>query len=108
MSLRRLLPILLLALALAPFGRMGAAEAQPMPHQAAMQMPAHCPEPPPAGGRDHEGMAIDCTIACAAMAPAAEPFAIPPLAALGLPVPIPAAHRAGIRPEADPPPPRPA
>ena len=105
MSLRRLLPFLmLLALATAPFGRMAAAEA--MPHHAPMAMAGHCagrPQP----DRDRHPASIDCMIACAAMAPAAAALDfVPPPVAHTEPVALPALVLAGIRPKAEPPPPR--
>ena len=107
MSVRRLLPFLMLALLLAPFGRVAAAELQSAPHHQVMQAASHCPDQPqPGGGSDRGKMAIDCMIACAAMAPAADPFVIPPLSALGLPASAATSTYVGIRPEADPPPPR--
>ena len=52
--LRRLLPILVLALILAPFGRMGMAEAKAIPHHAAMQMAGHrTDQPQPQGHSGH-------------------------------------------------------
>jgi hypothetical protein len=102
---RRLVQLfVLLALTLAPFGRIGASQAMAGP--GAMAMPAHCAgQPMPDGDKGHR-MAVDCMIACAAMAPAPASFTLPlpPLAAA--PVPLLMSHLAGIRPEADPPPPR--
>lgn len=107
MSLRRLLPILMLALLLAPFGRVAAVEAKAMPQHPSMQTGGHCAgQPQPANAPAHERMGIDCMIACAAMAPAPDPFVVPPVAAVERPTPLPAAHHSGIRPEAEPPPPR--
>lgn len=98
--------MLVLVLMLAPFGRAAAAETRAMPHQA-MQVASPCPDQPqPAGDSDRGKMEIDCMSACAAMAPAADPFVIPPIAALVPPEPNPMPSRAGIRPEAEPPPPR--
>lgn len=104
----RLLTLLILAaLALAPFGRIGAAEASSH-HQEAMQMPGHCAgERAPADEQD-AGAGIDCMIACAGVASAAMPLIAPPLLADPLrhaPVPLTAT---GIRPEFEPPPPRPS
>ena len=105
MTSRRLVQFLvLLALAVAPFGRIGASQA--MADHAPMVMAAHCAgDPLPAGDKSHR-MAVDCTIACAAMIVAPAPFALPspPLAAA--PISPVAAFPPGIRPEADPPPPR--
>jgi hypothetical protein len=106
MALRRLLPFLILALMLAPMGRMGMAEAAPA-HAMAMQSGGHCPDmPAPAGAPDRDGMGIDCAIACAAMHAAAAPFVVPALAVPDALRPVTISHRAGIRPEAEPPPPR--
>lgn len=105
MTARRVLALLMLAaLMLAPFGRMGAAEARPMPHHQAM--PVHCVGQPQPAGDDSAPVSIDCMIACAAMTPAAAPFFAPPPAAEAAPAPIPASALAGIRPDAEPPPPR--
>lgn len=106
MSLRRFLPFLmLLALALAPFGRMAAAEAKAMPHHSATAMPDHCAgEPQPDEGL--QPSSIDCMIACAAMAPAAAMEFVAPPVALVEPTAPPELIPAGIRPEAEPPPPR--
>ena len=117
MTLRACLRLLLFAaLLLAPVGRIGLAQAMAAPAGAAM---AHCAGMPAAApahhsgmpaqkapGRDGERMAVDCMTACAAMAPAPAPFVAPPPAATTLPA-IPVLFSlTGIRPEADPPPPR--
>jgi hypothetical protein len=94
----------LIALAAAPFGRIGASHA--MTGHAAMTMAAHCAgQPMPDGDKGHR-LAVDCTIACAAMAPAPSPFALPPPVLAGVPTDLPLSRLSGIRPEADPPPPR--
>lgn len=107
MSLRRLLPLLVLvALVLAPFGRMGVAEAKAMPRHAVSAMTAHCPDMPlPDGGGDN-GMTIDCMMACATMAAAAAPLVPPPQAEEAVVTALPFTFFPGIRPEAEPPPPR--
>lgn len=106
MSLRRLLPFLvLIALVMAPFGRMNVAEAKAMPHDMPSAMASHCGQPMPDGDKSSP-VAIDCMIACAAMAPAAAPVFTPLPAAEAAPVAIPSFLLAGIQPEADPPPPR--
>jgi len=107
-SLRRLLPFLMLvALATAPFGRMAAAEAKAMPHPGTMTMAGHCAGQPQPDQDHHSGPgSIDCMIACAAMAPATAPDFVPPVQALTEPVAPSAVILAGIRPEAEPPPPR--
>ncbi len=106
MMLRRLLPLLaLLALLVAPFGRMAAAEAMAAPAHGAMTTSGHCDDAP-GPGHDEANKSIDCMIACAVMAPADAPAleAAPPAAA-----PLEAGALAaffGFHPEADPPPPR--
>jgi hypothetical protein len=96
---------MLLALALAPFGRMAAAEAKAMPHHAAMAMPGHCAgQPQP--DQDRHPATIDCMMACAAMAPHAATDFVPPTVAHAEPASAPALILAGILPEAEPPPPR--
>lgn len=106
-SLRRLLPLfVLIALVMAPFGRMNAAEAKAMPHHLSSAIAPHCAGQPMSDGDKGGRVAIDCMIACAVMAPAATPSFAPPPAAEAVPVAIPSFLLAGIRPEADPPPPR--
>jgi hypothetical protein len=96
--------ILLLALTLAPFGRIGASQA--MAGHGAMAMPAHCADQPvPDGDKGHR-MAVDCMVACAAMIPAPAFISQPPPALASAPVAPAASRLDGIRPEADPPPPR--
>jgi hypothetical protein len=99
---RRLVQLLvLIALAAAPFGRIGASQAM-----TGHAMTAHCAgQPMPAGDKGHR-MAVDCMIACAAMAPAPAPFALPPPLLASVPIGLPLSRLSGIRPEADPPPPR--
>ncbi len=109
MSLRRLLPFLMLAaLVLAPFGRMGIAEAKAMPHHMPDATASHCAGQPMPDGDEGGRMAVDCMIACAAMAPAAALPSAPPAAREAAPAAGPNFILAGIRPEADPPPPRPS
>lgn len=106
MSLFRLLPLLaMLALVASPFGRMAAAEAMVAPHHQAAAMAGHCPDMP-AQDDGAAPQAIDCMIACAAMAGADAP-------AFGEPQAMPAAEAhfappvsAGLHPESEPPPPR--
>jgi hypothetical protein len=102
---RRLVQLLVLfALAAAPFGRIGISQA--MARHMPTAMIAHCAgQPMPEPARGHR-MAVDCMIACAAMAPAPAPFALPPPAVVAAPVGLAAGFPAGVRPEADPPPPR--
>lgn len=112
MTLRACLRLLLLAaLLLAPLGRIGVAQAMAAPGGMTM---AHCADmPAPASGhhrqapnRDEGKMAVDCMIACAAMATAPAPFVAPAPAAVALPIPSLSSSLTGIQPEADPPPPR--
>lgn len=109
MTCRRLVQFLVLtALAIAPFGRIGMAQAMAghvsMASHAPMAMTAHCAgQPMPDGDKGHR---TDCMIACAAMAPAPAPFALPPPALAAAPIGLAAGFPSGIRPEADPPPPR--
>ena len=111
-TLRACLRLLLFAaLLLAPLGRIGVAQAAASP--AGMNM-AHCAEmPAPAAshhpkapGSDHERMAVDCMIACAAMAPPPSPLVAPPAPAVALPASSVLTSLSGINPAADPPPPR--
>ncbi len=118
MTLRACLRLLLLAaMLLAPLGRIGIAQAMARPAAAGV-MAGHCAEMPAGAPVHHpgshhqkapagngEGMAVDCMIACAAMAAAPEPFVAPPAAA-ALPILSFVPGLTGIRPEADPPPPR--
>jgi hypothetical protein len=102
-SFRRALQLLVLAaLMLAPFGRIGMAEAQAMPQM----MAAHCGDHPMPGPIRGHAMSVDCTIACAAMASPVAPGVTPPQAAAALLIAAPIPFLAGVRPEADPPPPR--
>ena len=107
---RRILHLLVLAgLVLAPLGRIDLAQAHAlaMPHAAPATMPAHCPgEPAPSPDQDKSDR-IDCMAACAAIAaaPAGPAFAPPPACRMAR-VPLAAFALAGIRPEAEKPPPR--
>lgn len=103
----RLLPFLvLLALLVAPFGRIGVAEAASSPHHGApMVMAGHCEEMPSQDDAK-PGKAIDCMIACAAIAPAAAPFVRAQEVTVDAPAPLPLFSFTGIQPEAEPPPPR--
>ena len=117
MSMRAALRLLLLAvMLLAPLGRIGVAQAMAAPAEAPAAMAGHCagmPAPAGHGGRHgdapqqgDEGKAVDCMIACAAMTETPAAFLAPPLAPAamaGAPLPV---SLTGIRPEADPPPPR--
>jgi hypothetical protein len=104
-SVRLLRCLLLLALMLAPFGRMAAAEAKAAPHHEMSMMAPHCPEPSSPDG-NKAGMSVDCMIACAAMVPAPTAALVPPAAAEPTVATFPERMLAGIRPEAEPPPPR--
>lgn len=105
MSRRRLVQLFVLAaLLVAPFGRIGIVQAMAGPNHVAMA--PHCADQPPPSRERHHRMAVDCMIACAAMAPVPAASFVPPVAvetalAASLLPPL-----AGIRPEADPPPPR--
>lgn len=110
--------LLLAALLLAPVGRIGIAQAMAAP-AAAGATAGHCADMPAAApahhqgsrhqqspAQDHEGMAVDCMIACAAMATAPEPFVAPAPGAVATPAATFLSSLTGIQPEADPPPPR--
>lgn len=108
MTLRRLFPLLvLLALIVAPFGRVAAAEAMATGHQPAAAMAGHCQDmPAPEPGARSGKSSIDCLVACAAIATAeafvlaGQSFAPSPQDGFVLP------GFAGLHPEAEPPPPR--
>jgi len=106
-SVRRLVPLLaLLALLVAPFGRMAAAEAMAMPHHAPAAMAGHCDDMP-APDEDGTGKAaVDCMTACAVMTPSEAPAltASPPVRSMPASFAVPGFS--GLHPEADPPPPR--
>ena len=103
--------LVLVALLVAPFGRMAAAEAMPQSHGshqshgAPMQMAGHCNDMPRS---DHgkAGKAIDCMIACATLAPAEGPTMPRCESHAMLPEPLQIFTTAGISPAMDPPPPR--
>jgi hypothetical protein len=117
-TLRACLRLLLLAaMLLAPIGRIGIAQAMAVPASGAMT--GHCAGMPAAAPAHHRGdrhpgapqkhderMAVDCMIACAAMASAPALIVAPPPVAAALPGAIILTSLTGIRPEADPPPPR--
>ncbi len=115
--LRRLLPLLaLLALMLAPFGRVGMAEAAMPAHDVAAQdlvpeglaaaMPSHCADMPAPAEHEPADMAIDCMIACAVMTPPAAP-ALPVVApVLAPPEAATPSAVVGITTESETPPPR--
>lgn len=90
---------------LAPFGRIGLAQAMAV-HDAPMA--SHCAgQPLPDADKQHK-MAVDCMIACAAMAPVPTALFVPPTAVEAAVAASLLPRLAGIRPEAEPPPPRPA
>lgn len=98
--------LVLLAFVVAPFGRIGIAQAMAMPHQMTPAMAAHCAGQPIPDQDKDEGVAIDCMIACAAMAPPLASFPAPPPEAAPAPAAVPLSLRPGLDPGADPPPPR--
>ena len=115
--MRPLLRLLLLAaMLLAPLGRIGIAQAMAAPQGAPAAMAGHCadmpaPAPHQRGHHRHapqgdERKAVDCMIACAAMAAGPAPFVAPAPPAAVMPGTITLSSPAGIRPEAEPPPPR--
>ena len=109
-KLRRLLPLLtLLALLVAPFGRIAAAEAMMVPQQPMAAMSGHCDDmPAPAqhrGDRTHKA-SIDCLVACAAMATAENVPLVQNFAVVSMPAGYVLPEFSGLHPEADPPPPR--
>lgn len=104
--MRRLLPLLvLLALLVAPYGRMQA-QAATAHHAAPMAAAGHCePAPAKAPTPTHHG-SIDCMIACAGMPAVESALAGPPLPPVTAMIAPPAAMLDGILPQFDPPPPR--
>ena len=111
--------LLLAAMLLAPLGRVGIAQAMAAPAGAPAAMADHCADMPAAAPAHHragdrqgeprkgdEPMAVDCMVACAAMAQAPATFVAPMAPAAALPTAPFLASLTGIRPEADPPPPR--
>ena len=99
--------LVLLALAVAPFGRLAAAEAMARPHQPAAAA-GHCadmPADPDQGDSSHKAQ-IDCLSACAAMATAGSAL-LPAFAMAASPRnELLVSLYVGLDPEADPPPPR--
>lgn len=116
--MRATLRLLLLAvMLLAPLGRMGLAQAMAAPAEAPRAMTGHCadmPAPAHHGGSRHgkapqpgdEGKAVDCMIACAAMTTATDPFIAPAPPVEAMAGALLLSNPTGIRPEAEPPPPR--
>lgn len=106
MKLHRFLAFLaLLALVIAPFGRMAAAEAMAPAHQAGMAMSGHCDDMPAPEGDGADRM-LDCMNACAALAAVADAEMPDRPAAAAILESRPPADAAGLNPEAEPPPPR--
>jgi hypothetical protein len=117
-TLRALRLLLLAAMLLAPLGRIGVAQAMAAPATAPPAMAGHCADSPAAapahhgGGheqapqQDNERRAVDCMIACAAMTTTPAPFVAPAPPAASLPGAPLLSSLTGIRPEAEPPPPR--
>ena len=105
-TLRRLLPFLtLLALMLAPLGRPGVAGAAAPAHDMAA-MPSHCSDMPAPADREPAEMAIDCMMACAAVAPPAAAALAMAISGIAAPEAVPPSAYVGITPGSDPPPPR--
>lgn len=101
--------VMLLALLVAPFGRMAAAEAMAAPHHSSpTAMAGHCSDmpAPDRAPEDRGAMTIDCLVACATIAApdAPELAAVEPLAVS--PAHLLLTAFVGIHPEAEPPPPR--
>ena len=115
--MRTLRLLLLAVMLLAPLGRVGVAHAMAVP-AAAPAMAGHCADmpaaaPDPQGGHHRqtppqgdEQKAVDCMVACAAMTAAPAPLVAPRPLATALPGARLLSSLTGIRPEADPPPPR--
>jgi hypothetical protein len=103
--LRPLRALALLALIVASFARLSAAEAAAPAHQA-MMTAGHCAEMPAPTPDDPAKMSVDCMIACAAVAPPAyaEVAAGAPRAAMIEATPP--VRIIGIHTATDPPPPR--
>ncbi len=117
--MRALRLLLLAVMLLAPVGRIGVAQAMAAPAATPPAMAGHCADAPAAAPAHHRGSghdqapqqhnertAVDCMIACAAMTTAPAPFVAPAPPATSLPDAPLLASLTGIRPEAEPPPPR--
>ena len=112
--MRTLRLLLLAAMLLAPVGRIGIAQAMAAPAGAPAAMAGHCADAPatPAGHhqqappQEDEQKAVDCMVACAAMASAPAPFVAPAPPAAAMPGALVLSSLTGLRPEAEPPPPR--
>ena len=107
MTWHRLLPLLaMLALAVAPFGRMAAAEAMAPAHHGEMAAPGHCDDMPAPDGGDDTDKRLDCLTACASLAAVADAeLAVVPASVMALES-VAIADAPGLTPEAEPPPPR--
>ena len=93
-----------LALVVAPFGRMGAAEA--MPNHSPGAMAGHCDDMAPPDDGSADKAAIDCMIACATLAAAVSPLVDIPQPEITAPLAQAVRAFAGIDLQAEPPPPR--
>ena len=101
--------LMLLALLVAPFGRMAAAEAMAMPHHAApAAMAGHCGDTPAPDQAPAErgAMTIDCLVACATIAAPDAPELAVVESLVVSPQPCRLSTFIGIQHQADPPPPR--
>ena len=107
MTWGRLLPLFaMLALVVAPFGRMAAAEAMAPAHHADVAAPGHCDDMPAPDGDDDADKTLDCLTACASLVAVADAeFAVVPASAVAVESGV-AADAPGLNPEAEPPPPR--
>jgi hypothetical protein len=114
MTMRALRLLLLAVMLLAPVGRIGIAQAMAAPAEAKTAMDGHCADMPASAPGHHrqaptqgdEGKAVDCMIACAALATAPALFVAPAPPAATMPGAPFLSSLTGLRPEADPPPPR--
>lgn len=97
--------LVLLALLVAPYGRIQQAQAATPPAQS-MAMAGHCaPAPANTPAPTHHG-SIDCMIACAGVPAVEADLAAPALPPITMLVAAPVAALDGILPQFDPPPPR--
>lgn len=105
--MRALRLLLLLGMMLAPLGRIAMAEAHSAPAAAAHSAAGHCDEPAAPAPPQPEQMAIDCMIACAAIAVAPQ-LLVSPFAPIKGAAPVHPARPAlaGLHPDAELPPPR--
>jgi len=96
----------MLAVLAAPFGRIAAAEATIIGHHAPMATAGHCQDMPSPDQKQSDKAAIDCMIACAAVATADGASPVMPAPVADAPAAVPLTLFSGLHPEADPPPPR--